>query len=159
MKIGVISDTHLDAPTPFLEVVVEKYFKDVDLILHAGDICTVKVLDVFKGKKIYAVAGNNDGPDIERRFPGKELIEVKGFKIGLTHGFGFPFGVEKRVATLFEEIDCLVFGHSHWPANHRRDGVLFFNPGTFKGWIFSLCRRSVGLLTVDQDIRGEIIWL
>ena len=74
MKIGVISDTHLAGPTPFLDTVVEKYFKDVDLILHAGDICTVKVLDVFKGKKIYAVAGNNDGPDIERSFPNGLII-------------------------------------------------------------------------------------
>ncbi len=159
MKIGVISDTHLDAPTPFLERVVDKYFKDVDLILHAGDICAVEVLDVFRGKKMYAVAGNNDGPDIERRFPTNELINVKGFKIGLTHGFGFPIGVEKRVATLFEDIDCLVFGHSHWPVNHRREGILFFNPGTFQGWIFFLCRRSIGLLTIGQDIRGEIVWL
>ena len=159
MKIGVISDTHLDAPTPFLEMVVDKYFKDADLILHAGDICSLKVFDAFKGKRIYAVAGNNDRPDIERRFPDKELIGVNGFKIGLIHGFGFPFGVEKRVVTLFEDIDCLVFGHSHWPVNHRRDGILFFNPGTFKGWIFSLFRRSIGLLTVDQGIKGEIVWL
>ena len=159
MKIGVISDTHLDGPSPFLEKVVDQYFKDADLILHAGDIHALNVLDVFKGKTVYAVAGNNDPPEVEERFPAKELIKVKGFRIGLTHGWGPPVGLEKRTASLFEGIHCLVFGHNHWTVNHVKNGVLFFNPGTFKGWIFSRWRRSIGILTVDKDIKGEIFRL
>ena len=60
MKIGVISDTHLNGPNPSLERAIEKYFKDVDLILHAGDLTSMEVLHAFKGKKVIAVAGNND---------------------------------------------------------------------------------------------------
>ena len=159
MKIGVISDTHLDAPTPLLEMVVDKYFKDIDMVLHAGDLHSLEVLDTFVGKEIHLVAGNTDRPEVKKQFPASKLIEVKGFRIGLTHGWGTPFGLEKRAASLFEGIDCLVFGHSHWPANHRRDGILFFNPGTFKGGISSLWRKTIGILTIEQDIWGEILRL
>lgn len=159
MKIGVISDTHLNGPNPSLERVMETYFKDVDLILHAGDLTSMEVLHAFKGKEVIAVAGNNDYSQVKRRLPLKKVIEVKHFKIGLTHGWGLPFGVEKRATSLFKGIHCLVFGHSHWATNHRRNGILYFNPGSFSGGFSSLWRRSIGLLTVDEDIRGKIIRL
>jgi putative phosphoesterase len=157
MKIGVISDTHLESPSPLLKIVADKYFKYVDMVFHAGDIHAPEVLEAFKGKKCYVVAGNRDQANIKEKFPATELIEVKGFRFGLTHGWGFPFGLEKRAASLFEDIDCLVFGHSHWPVNHHRDGILFFNPGAFTGGIFSLWRKTVGILNVEKDIRGEIL--
>jgi putative phosphoesterase len=159
MKIGVISDTHLEGPTPPLERVVENYFKDTDIILHAGDIHAMAVLDAFKGKRVHAVAGNRDRREVRERLPGKTVITVNGLRIGLTHGWGPPFWLEKRIAPLFEGIHCLVFGHSHWAVNHRNNGILYFNPGTFIGGIFSLWRPSIGLLTIDKDIQGEIIWL
>jgi putative phosphoesterase len=159
MKIGVISDTHLNAPNASLEKVVKDYFKDTDLILHAGDIHSLGVLDAFKGKKFHAVAGNRDRPEVKEKFPAKALITVNGVRIGLTHGWGPPFRLEKRVVSLFEGIHCLVFGHSHRAVNHFRNGILFFNPGAFTGGIFSFWRPSIGLLTINQGIRGEIIWL
>ena len=60
MKIGVISDTHLTQPTQDLEELMNGPFKDVEMILHAGDITELAVLDAFAGKKILAVCGNMD---------------------------------------------------------------------------------------------------
>jgi predicted phosphodiesterase len=40
-----------------------------------------------------------------------------------------------------------------------KDGVLYFNPGTFRGDLFSLWRKTIGILWVDDQIRGEIIRL
>lgn len=157
MKIGVISDTHLDTPSPLLRIVAEKYFRDVDMVFHAGDITAPQVLEAFNKKPCYIVAGNRDQRSIRESYPTKELIELEGFRIALTHGWGFPFGLGKRVSSLFEDIDCLVFGHSHWPTNDRRDGVLFFNPGAFTGGIFSLWRRTVGILSIKKGIHGKII--
>jgi len=159
VKIGVISDTHLDSPTPFLESVVKKYMGDAELILHAGDLHALEVLQVFRGKEVYVVAGNRDLPEVKERYPTRAVVEVKGFKIGLTHGWGFPFGLEQRAASLFKDIHCLVFGHSHRAVNRKKDGVLFFNPGSLIGGLPCLWRRSIGLLEVDKDIRGEIIRL
>ena len=39
--------------------------RGADLILHAGDVCTVEVLDELSTyAPVYAVRGNNDGPEI-----------------------------------------------------------------------------------------------
>ena len=55
-------------------------------------------------------------------------------------------------------LDCLVYGHSHQPACHHHDGILFFNPGSATDRR-SMDYHSVGLLEVDDDIRGTIIRL
>jgi putative phosphoesterase len=157
IRVGVISDTHLRRPTRRLEEVVEKHFIDVNLIFHAGDIRTQAVLHAFKGKELFAVCGNNDDEDIRRRLPQKELIVLNSFRIGLTHGWGPPFRLRKRVAGAFENIDCLVYGHSHWAVNKRMGNVLYFNPGAFTGGVTTFWRPSIGLLTVDQEITGKII--
>ena len=159
MKIGVISDTHLKESNHFLEKVIEAYFKDVDLILHAGDLTSMEVLHAFKGKEVVAVAGNNDSSEVKKRLSIREVITANHLKIGLIHGWGFPMGVERRVRSLFRGIHCLVFGHNHWATNHSRNGILYFNPGAFSGGISSLWRRSIGLLTIDEDIQGRIIRL
>ena len=129
----------------------------MDLILHAGDLISLQVLEAFKGKEVIAVAGNNDPPEVREKLPVKEIISIHHFKIGLTHGWGFPVSPERKLTPLFKGVDCIVFGHSHWAANHRTNGVLYFNPGSFSGGILALWRRSIGLLTIDREIRGHII--
>ncbi|MCK5551995.1 MAG: metallophosphoesterase family protein, partial [Deltaproteobacteria bacterium] len=68
---------------------------------------------------------------------------------------GSPIGQERRVKAEFPLLDCLVYGHTHNPANHRRGGLLFFNPGSptrsFRG------RNTIGILSVGKEIKGEII--
>lgn len=157
MKIGVISDTHLRAPTPLLEDAVRRYFLDTDLIIHAGDLVTLDVLDAFKGKKVIAVAGNNDGPEVKRRLPRKEVISAGGFKIGLMHGWGWPMGIGRKVSREFDGVDCIVYGHSHWPNCQRKGGVIYFNPGAFSGGLPFPARRTIGILTIDRHIHGRII--
>jgi putative phosphoesterase len=157
VKIGVISDTHLKRPNRSLEKIAGEYFRHVDLILHAGDLTSLQVLEAFKGKEVIAVAGNNDPPEVKEKLPVKEIIPIHHFKIGLTHGWGFPVSPERKLTPLFKGVDCIVFGHSHWAANHRTNGVLYFNPGSFSGGILALWRRSIGLLTIDREIRGHII--
>ena len=157
MKIGVISDTHLKGPSRLLQKIAGEFFQDVDLILHAGDLTTLQVLEAFQGKEVIAVAGNNDSPEVKKKLPMKAVISANHFKIGLTHGWGFPARLEKKVTPFFKGVDCIVFGHSHRAANHRANGILYFNPGSFSDGITSLWKRSVGLLTIDREIRGQII--
>jgi putative phosphoesterase len=156
MKIGVISDTHLHDCSPELERIHATYFKDVDMILHAGDVVEAGVLDAFLPKRIEAVAGNMDLPSARNQFPIKKTIGVDGFRIGLIHGWGRPDGIEERIRKEFTTIDCLVYGHTHRPANHVVNGVLFFNPGSLTEKHYTKA-NSLGILEITDEIRGTII--
>lgn len=157
MKIGVISDTHLRGPDDRLLAIVRKHFHDTGLILHAGDLVDLAVLDAFGDRAVLAVCGNMDPPRVGEEIPYKRVIEVGRFRIGLIHGWGSPVDLEDRLRGEFENVDCIVYGHSHYPANRVRNGILFFNPG-------SACDRryarstTVGLLEIGQEsIEGKII--
>ena len=160
-RIGVLSDTHLpdsgDAHN-FLLDLVENVLAPVDLILHAGDLVAPDLLSVFDGYPVYAVRGNMDPvtPDV----PMKRVFSVNGFTIGMIHGWGAPDRIEERIYSEFSSVslDCLVYGHSHRPACHWRDGVLFFNPGSSTDRR-NMAYHSVGLLEIGSDIQGTIIRL
>ena len=160
MKLAVISDTHLSSPTKYLEEIYYKYMHDADLILHAGDIVTSEVLDFFPKEKTVAVRGNMDREDLIYKLPEKKIIEVKNFRIGIVHGWGAPFGMEKRVFEVFKEekVDCIVFGHTHNGVNHKKEGILLFNPGSPTDRFFAK-QNSIGILHIENEIKGEIIFL
>jgi putative phosphoesterase len=159
VKIGVISDTHIRSSSKLLPNIIYEVFDGVDMILHAGDILIEEVIiELETIATVYVVAGNNDGYDLLDKYGPKRIIEVNGKRIGLTHGTSrgrtfmnayFEFSEEK--------VDCVVYGHSHKPHNEVIDGVLFFNPGSPTAKWFEP-RYSLGLLYVDKEIRGEIIY-
>jgi len=158
MKIGVIADTHLRQATRELEELMAGPFKDVEMILHAGDITEFAVLKAFGGKEIQAVCGNMDSPAVRRQLPTQHTLLVGKFKIGLIHGWGGPQGIEERIRREFAEADCIVYGHTHVPSQVTRAGVLFFNPGAFGGG-FVTGKRSVGVLDLGETMLGEIVYL
>lgn len=157
MKIGVISDTHVSGPTPALIELQHTVFADVSMILHAGDLTELEVLQAFSGMDVVAVSGNMDSRAVRSQLPSKRVLEVGGFRIGITHGWGHPFGVPKKIKSTFGEVDVIVYGHSHRPDNEVRHGILFFNPGAFSGGFPFLRKGSVGILTVGEGVSGEII--
>ena len=99
-----------------------------------------------------------DTVEVERAFPATRVLEIGGFKIGVTHGDGAPQGIIERVSAKFTGVDAIVFGHSHQPLNERRNGVLLFNPGSPTDRIFAPY-NSVGLLEISDTISGQIIRL
>ena len=110
-RIGIISDTH-----NYLDENVFDYFKDVDMIWHAGDIGTQEVTDKLKAfKPLYAVHGNIDGHELRAEFPENQLIDVEGCKIFITHIAGAVGKYNSRVVKIIQEQKpaILVCGHSH----------------------------------------------
>ncbi|MBP1709759.1 MAG: putative cytosolic protein, partial [Deltaproteobacteria bacterium] len=89
-------------------------------------------------------------------FPMKKIIKVGAFEIGLIHGWGSPVGLENRIRNEFTEIDCLVYGHTHYPVNQVSKGVLFFNPGSATEKRFTKM-NTVGILDISDRITGKII--
>jgi putative phosphoesterase len=156
MKIGVISDTHLNISDDRLEKIVADHFHDVDLVLHAGDIVDMAVLDVFRDKEVYAVSGNMDPDSVREVFPRRRVVEIEGWRIGLIHGWGAPSGLEEKILREFEDVACIVYGHTHRAMNEVKGGVLFFNPGSPTDRRFAK-HNSVGILEIGKEIVGTII--
>ncbi len=110
-RIGIISDTH-----NYLDEKVFDYFKDVDMIWHAGDIGTQEVTDKLKAfKPLYAVHGNIDGHELRAEFPENQFIDVEGCRIFITHIAGAVGKYNSRVVKIIQEQKpaILVCGHSH----------------------------------------------
>ena len=157
MKIGVVSDTHfeyLDQGVAFFNHLFTKVFADIDLLLHAGDIIHPELLDCLTDKPVLAVQGNCDTVNL----PNRRIIEAGNFRIGMMHGWGGQKDLEARILNSFDddEIDGLVYGHSHFPLVRRENGLLILNPGspTDKR---QAPFHSVGMLTVGKRLTGKII--
>jgi putative phosphoesterase len=156
VKIGVISDTHLTGYDDSLKKIVAKHFSDVVLILHAGDLVDLRVLDIFTGKEVKAVYGNMDNYWVKEKLPEQVLFNIKGFKFGLIHGWGAPWGIEEKILAKIGDVDCIVYGHTHKPANHKIDNVLFFNPGAAVDRRFA-ASPTIGIIEIDKEVVGRII--
>jgi len=158
MKIGVISDTHI--PKAALDLPEEIYavFKNVDLILHAGDLVELQVVDNLKTMApVRAVHGNMDFGQVRNVLPKKDIIEIGEFRIGLIHGYGTPKNIIGCLKEEFDKnINAIVFGHTHIPCNEKIDKTLFFNPGSPTDRVFA-AYNSYGIIDVNTDISGRII--
>ena len=156
VKIGVISDTHLCGYDTRLARVVAQHFKDVDFILHAGDLVDLSVLDIFADIEVKAVSGNMDNMPVKDKLPEQLIVEIKGFTIGLIHGWGSPLGIEGKLLAKLGNVNCLVYGHTHKPSNYKEKSILFFNPGSAVDKRFANT-RTIGILEIDKGIKGRII--
>jgi putative phosphoesterase len=160
MKVICISDTHADGMGK-LPAALYDALKTADLILHAGDITSPEVIEELKAiAPVEAVAGNMDGWDISNHYPEKKVIEAGGFRIGITHGAGRVTNIEERVLAIFEgdNVDCIVFGHSHHAVVKQHGRVLLVNPGspTDKRWA---PYNSYAVLELTDKISAEIVRL
>lgn len=102
------------------------------MILHAGDVCIAKVLDELREfAPVYAVSGNNDGPDVAAwgAPPAHELV-LDGLRVAMLHDAGSKEGRAARMRRRFPEAELVVFGHSHIPLDQTGAGVRIFNPGS-----------------------------
>jgi putative phosphoesterase len=130
----------------------------VEMVLHAGDLVDLAVLTMFGKRDVRAVSGNMDPASVREVLPERLTLELGGLRIGLVHGWGTPSGLEDRLLKAFDQVHCLIFGHSHQPVNRVRNGILLFNPGSATDRRFSSF-NSLGILDISGGIRGEIITL
>ncbi|MFH1096911.1 MAG: metallophosphoesterase [Candidatus Desantisbacteria bacterium] len=159
MKIGITSDTHIPARAHSLPSILIQEFSKVDLILHAGDILTMDVLrELEKLAKVVAVYGNMDKPETRERLEEKRIVEVENVKIGLIHGIGSKIGLASRIKNDFpDDVDCIVYGHTHVPECRQEGNILFFNPGSPTDTVFAPY-RSFGIIEVNgKKIKGRLI--
>lgn len=154
VRIGVISDTHILDRGGHVPQVVLDAFKQVDLILHAGDIVCLGVIEELESvcSKVVAVAGNMDQEAVKKKYPVKLVLEILGQRVGLMHGAGAGLNLPELLKDAFKEDDCdlIIFGHSHKPMNERIDGILFFNPGSATD--LSAAHSSYGIIELNKRL-------
>jgi uncharacterized protein len=132
MLIGVISDTHIPERADKIPESVLEIFKDVEMILHAGDLISMDVLSELDSlAPTICVQGNMDRI-YGLNLPKQEVIKVDGIKIGLDHGEVYPRGDTQQLKYIGLEmgVDVLITGHTHSPFITEVDKMLLLNPGS-----------------------------
>jgi len=149
-KVGVIADTHGLLRTEAIE-----FLKRCDLIVHAGDIGNPDILKALKLiAPTHAIRGNIDKGSWAREFPEKDVLEVENKFFYLIHSID-DLDLDPAAA----EFDAVIFGHSHQPISYKKDGVLYFNPGSAGRRRFKL-PVSIGRITImESRLESEIITL
>lgn len=134
MRVAVLADTHAPRFWKRCPPAVARQLRDVDLVLHAGDVCRPSVLDELAAyAPVLAVLGNNDGDDVAAWGGGvPEVLETElaGVRVAMLHDSGAAKGRGARLRRRFPDADLVVFGHSHIPWDEVTDGQRALNPGS-----------------------------
>lgn len=168
MIIGLLADTHIRVPghraglslmsTSALPPQIEEVFHSVDLILHAGDIYTLPILDELERiAPILAAEGDDDPFEVanDKRVKWRHVITVEGVTIWLSHQHELWYWDRNE-----KPPNVIVFGHSHEAVLENHEGIIRINPGspTFPHYKHQL--GTVGLLTINSGkAEAQIIQL
>jgi hypothetical protein len=148
--VGVISDTH-----GLLRQEAVDALQGCDLIIHAGDVGSVDVLERLRRlAPVVAVRGNVDRGAFGRGLPLSEAVELDGHTIRVIHILA-DLDLQPAPAGL----SAVVYGHSHKPSIEQRHGVLYLNPGSAGPRRFRLPATVARMSVVDGRLAARIIEL
>jgi putative phosphoesterase len=143
--LGLVSDTHMPQRCDALPGGLFEALRGVDLLLHAGDVGELWVLDQLGAiAPVVAVHGNDDTADAQRELPYQQVVVAGGTRVLLCHSH-HPDREQEMAGRRSDELppklarlaglaagagaSVLVFGHWHIPLAREVDGVLLVNPG------------------------------
>jgi len=152
--VGLISDTHIPTRAKAIPEKALDAFKNSNLIIHAGDLIQLSVLNDFERlAPVVAVCGNMDGHDVKEKLPNMDSVKVYNWKIGVIHDAGALWGTKKmKRITKQNSFDVLVFGHTHRPTIRRENNVFFINPGSPTNPIPPfLVKPTIALLRITKE--------
>jgi putative phosphoesterase len=168
--LGIVSDTHLPDRCLALPAALAEVFEGVDLVLHAGDVGALTVIDeLSRIAPVVAVHGNDEPrPGTQEHLPPSQVLAVAGTRILLVHGHHRDKETEMasrrqdrwepkirqwagRAAACGARV--IVHGHTHIACAVEVDDSLVFNPGAIAPGAYHtrMIRQSVGLLYVRDD--------
>jgi uncharacterized protein len=168
-RLGLIADTHMPERLRSIPDAVFHVFAGVDLILHAGDVGELVVLETLSSiAPVVAVHGNDESAAAQRELPYQRLLTIGGLRLLLTHAH-YPDRAEElasrrsdawepkleRRATMGREAGAqvVIYGHTHVPQVQQWGDLLLVNPGALASGNY-LSRQvlcSVALLSIDQQ--------
>ena len=159
-KIGVLSDTH-----GYFDPVLESFFSDCDEIWHAGDIGSIKVVEMIRNlKPIKAVYGNIDGARIRELYPENLRFWCEDVEVWITHIGGYPGRYDRLVKETIKKKppDLFICGHSHIlkVMYDKELGLLHINPGAAGKSGFHIKKTAVRFTIKGKKIKDlEVIEL
>jgi len=148
VRLGIISDTH-----GLLRPEVFAAFRDVDYILHAGDVGGLDILTELEAlAPVLAVYGNTDDFDVRARIPQIIETELEGYRIAMTHGDQFGSPTSDDMHHRFPAAEILLYGHTHRPVLETVDVVVTaMNPGSAGPERHNL-PATVGIMDMEPGI-------
>ena len=161
MNVLVTADTHIPDWYDSLPSRLIEDAKKSDLILLAGDIVSGEVIDILERcSPVEAVHGNFCHADLKKTLPAKKVLELAGWKVGLTHGhLRRGRNSDEMSVSLFEEpLDLVVHGHTHHHHRTLIGDVLVVEPGSPLDTRFTSV-HSYALLRLGDEIAVEFVVL
>jgi hypothetical protein len=135
MKIAIMSDSHSRYQT-VEDAIKILQARNINQIIHCGDIDDAETIWLFRGFTIHFVWGNCDfdKTSMQQAVYGIGgtmhgswgLVEVDGVKIGFTHG---DDGSLLRELEQIGTLDFLFSGHTHVAKEHSVGKTRVINPG------------------------------
>ncbi len=121
LTAGLISDTH-----GVLIPEVLKVLTGVDVIIHAGDIDTLAVLNALNRiAPVVAVLGNMDRGNWTSHLCETEAVQIGPFILYVLHDLG-RLDLDPSAAGMH----AVIHGHTHQFSDVLQNGVRFLNPGS-----------------------------
>lgn len=170
-SIGLISDTHYQDRLFDLPQNLADLWSDIDLILHAGDVGELDVLDrLSEIAPVIAVHGNDEPDYVRRELPLQQIIGVNGVRILLWHSH-YPDPIEEnfnrkgvwgpklgRIARRGREVSArvVVYGHTHIPLISNQEGILLINPGALAAGSYFTRQTALSVGRLQIHANGEI---
>src|SRR3989344_2486472 len=150
--IGIISDTHENEEAIKKAVEVFKS-RNVEFVVHCGDIISPPMLEYFKELKMRFVYGNNDGERNGLNNKAKELgfeeikdekeFEYKGKKFYVYHGTKLNI---LEAAIKSNKYDYVLTGHTHIKRDKKTGKTRIINPGA----LFRIHPYTVAILDLGK---------
>jgi len=165
--IGLVSDTHLPRFGRALPRALEAGLRAANVagILHMGDMTDPLAIDLFEALAPFdAVAGNNDPEPIWERYGRRKIVTIEGVRIGLVHGdVGRGRTTHDNAIAAFagDDVNVILYGHSHQPCVDQRDGLIVANPGSptdkrlMPQYSYALLTIDNGAVSVDLKFFGS----
>ena len=123
-----------------------------DGIIHCGDLQESEFLEELNsyGISVFAVLGNNYDYFLERELPRRRIIEIDGFRIGIVHGNGTSGRAMENAKREFmtDNVDLVLFGHSHVASIEKIGCISYMNPGSLSGSRSG--PESYGIVTTEE---------
>lgn len=148
--IGVISDTH-----NLLRSEIYSILQGSDLIIHAGDIGSVQILEELRTiAPVVAVKGNTDKGELAHSLSATEVVDSGNKFIYIIHDIS-----QLDLEPVAAGFHVVIYGHSHKHKIEWKDGVMYLNPGSAGPRRFNLPISVAKLKVNDDDIQAEILLL